>query len=141
MPGKAENDNNKLSFIRLPERRGGIGIRRGRSRRSAKCGRQGYPVKRSRIEPYLKEARERSGTTSVTDVGIQIMYESRGATDEEIQLFCDLLDTASDIRVHDWQIDSIIQEEAGAYFAGSKPIDLVADIIENRVDNYRIEMQ
>jgi hypothetical protein len=52
-----------------------------------------------------------------------------------------LLDTASEIRVYDQQIDLIIKEEASAYFSGNKSVETVADIIENRVGIYVKEIK
>ena len=96
----------------------------------------GYPVKRSSIEPIIEFAKKGGGFSSYFDYGIDISYEDRGATDEEIELFLDLLDTASKIRVFDQEIDSIIKEEASFYFSGIKSVIEVVDIIENRVGIY-----
>jgi hypothetical protein len=46
------------------------------------------------------------------------------------------MDSADTIRIYDQQSDQIIKEEAGAYFAGQKPVGEVVDIIENRVGIY-----
>jgi hypothetical protein len=51
------------------------------------------------------------------------------------------MDTADTIRAHDRQIEQIIKEEAGAYFAGQKTVGEVVGIIENRVGVYVREMK
>jgi len=97
-----------------------------------------YPVRRNNIEGYLKYAREITGTYGG---GPGFSYEGRPATAEEIRAFLKLLDTVSEIRLFDQQIDNIIKEEAGSYFAGSKPLDSVVDVIANRVGIYVMEIK
>ncbi|MDR0221286.1 MAG: extracellular solute-binding protein [Lachnospiraceae bacterium] len=94
----------------------------------------GYPLMKSCMAPRIEFAKEGGWSTTITD--IEIAYEARGATDEDIELFLHMMDTVDTIRVSDWQIDAIVKEEAGAYFSGSKPVKEVADIIENRVGTY-----
>jgi ABC-type glycerol-3-phosphate transport system substrate-binding protein len=101
----------------------------------------GYPVKRSAIEPLIEAVKRGGGTAGASGDGYEVSYEVRGATDAEIELFLNLLDTADEIRVFDQLIDAIIKEEAGAYFSGDKSVGEVADIIENRVGMYVKEMR
>jgi ABC-type glycerol-3-phosphate transport system substrate-binding protein len=96
----------------------------------------GYPVKKSCLESYLESAKEGGGSISMHDADLDISFEVRGASDADIELFLHLMDTADTIRAYDQQIDQIIKEEAGAYFAGQKPVGEVVDIIENRVGIY-----
>jgi ABC-type glycerol-3-phosphate transport system substrate-binding protein len=103
----------------------------------------GYPVKRSSIEGKLTSARERSGVGGVNDGrgDIVISFDVHGATFDEINLFLEMLERATEIRVADIQVDSIIKEEAGAYFSGQKSVEEVVAIIENRVGIYVKELR
>ena len=103
----------------------------------------GLPVKRSSIERRATAAKNYSGWGGVGDQhgDLYVSYEIRGATDEEINLFLDLLEQANEIRVFDRQIDDIIKEEAGHYFNGDKSVGAVADVIENRVGIYVKEIK
>ncbi|MCL2050186.1 MAG: extracellular solute-binding protein [Lachnospiraceae bacterium] len=102
-----------------------------------------YPVKLSSLSNYLDYAKKGygGGTISIIDDGIDVSYEVRGATDDEINLFLSLLEAASEIRIFDQQIDGIIKEEAGAFFAGNKAVEEVALVIENRVGIYIKELK
>ena len=103
----------------------------------SKDGLNGYPVKRSSIEPTIEWAKKGGGTIGGGFIDNDyISIERHGATDEEIKQFLDLLDTANEIRIYDMQIDSIIKEESEYYFNGNKSVDEVVNIIENRVGVY-----
>lgn len=97
-----------------------------------------FPVKRDSIEPIIDEIKEMSGAynNASDDQGFYISYVQRPVTDEEIELFLDLLEIANEIRIFDQEVDKIIKEEARAYFIGSKTLTEVADIVENRVRLY-----
>ncbi|WMC93050.1 extracellular solute-binding protein [Kineothrix sp. MB12-C1] len=63
------------------------------------------------------------------------------ASSEDAQRILDLIQNA-DTAVHiSPDIDKIIQEEAVFYFNGTKPIEEVVDVIENRIRTYVNEMQ
>ena len=96
----------------------------------------GYQIKRSSMERQIEASQKARGEAGATGDGINVQYELHGTSDEEVRIFREILNTASRIRMFDYQIDMIIKEEAGAYFSGSKPLDVVADIIENRVQVY-----
>ncbi len=57
-------------------------------------------------------------------------------TQEEVELFTDLINSTHRVGGYDNKIMEIIQEEAKAYFAGDKSVDEVVDIIQNRVSTY-----
>jgi len=97
-----------------------------------------YPVRRDNIESYLAYAREMS---FYSGLGPGFGFDARPATEAEIRAFLVLLDTASEIRLFDQQIDNIIKEEAGSYFSGNKPLDSVVDVISNRVGIYVMEIK
>ena len=58
------------------------------------------------------------------------------STQEEAELFTDLINSTHKVGGYDYKIMEIIQEEAKAYFAGDKSVDEVVDIIQNRVSTY-----
>jgi ABC-type glycerol-3-phosphate transport system substrate-binding protein len=62
-------------------------------------------------------------------------------TDEERQIFRDVINSAEKARVRDKQVDMIIMEEVGAYFSGQKTVEEVTDIIASRVGIYVNEMK
>lgn len=58
------------------------------------------------------------------------------ATEEEIEQLMECIQCATLVDYDHWEIDYIIREEAEAYYAGDKSVDEVAEIIQNRVQNY-----
>ena len=56
-------------------------------------------------------------------------------TDEDNQRVYDLISGAVELK-YDPDVINIIIEEAGAYFSGQKSAKEVAEIIQNRVQNY-----
>jgi hypothetical protein len=67
-------------------------------------------------------------------------YDYHTPTSEEVELTLKLLQKARPVseRLSDAVIN-IIQEEAAAYFQGQKSVEEVADIIQNRLQNYMNE--
>lgn len=63
-------------------------------------------------------------------------YEYHKVTAEEAQRFDDLVNSVGRIELMDQTIYNIIQEVAGAYFAGDKTLDETAALIQNRVKLY-----
>lgn len=61
-------------------------------------------------------------------------------TDEDNQRVYDLISGAAEGNYNDSVID-IVCEEAGAYFSGQKSAEEVAEVIQNRVQNYLNEQQ
>ncbi|MBR3509139.1 MAG: extracellular solute-binding protein [Lachnospiraceae bacterium] len=69
--------------------------------------------------------------------GSEWTYEYRPITKEEVDMVEKLLDGAKAINMSlDQELNSIIDEEAEYYFSGSKSVDEVANIIQNRVNLY-----
>ncbi|MBQ6735495.1 MAG: carbohydrate ABC transporter substrate-binding protein [Lachnospiraceae bacterium] len=81
---------------------------------------------------YLKEDLQKAVGQKV-DHGGGIVTE---ITEEDIRKFRELLDSATVYLFNRPVIIEIIEEEAKAYFAGSKSVDEVADVIQNRVQLY-----
>jgi ABC-type glycerol-3-phosphate transport system substrate-binding protein len=63
-------------------------------------------------------------------------YEYRDVTQEEVDLFLELVAEASPASDTDDQIMSIITEETESYFAGQKSVDDVASVIQSRIQLY-----
>ena len=57
-------------------------------------------------------------------------------TQEQVDDFKTLIDGATPGGAYDTDIQEILQDEAGAYFAGDKTADEVAKLIQNRVSIY-----
>jgi ABC-type glycerol-3-phosphate transport system substrate-binding protein len=76
-------------------------------------------------------------TTSVGSEKIDI-YAAR---EEDIQAILAVINGADKIRVWNAQVSSIVYEEAGAFFSGSKSAEEAADIMENRIRIYMDELK
>lgn len=98
----------------------------------------GYPILKSSLEKQIEQTKEASGwiMSSSADGEIIENFELRGATDEEVETFQNLIDSVDKAVTWDEQISRIITEEAGAYFNNSKTAEEVADIVENRINVY-----
>lgn len=75
------------------------------------------------------------GSSSADGEHMEII-EYEGATEEELQIFQDMIDNVDKSVSWDQQISLIIAEEAGAYFSGNKTAEEVADVVENRINIY-----
>lgn len=62
--------------------------------------------------------------------------EIKPSSQEEVDMYTELINNTKKISGYDNAIMEIIQEEAKAYFAGEKSLDDTADIIQNRVKTY-----
>ena len=77
------------------------------------------------------------GWTMTGSDGSQWTYEYRPITKEEVDMVETLLAGAKAINISlDNQLSTIISEEAEYYFSGSKSVDEVVNIIQNRVNLY-----
>jgi ABC-type glycerol-3-phosphate transport system substrate-binding protein len=62
--------------------------------------------------------------------------EIKPSSQEEVDMYTDLINSTKKVSGYDNEIMEIIQEEAKAYFAGEKSLDDTAAIIQNRVKTY-----
>lgn len=97
----------------------------------------GYPVKKNAMAERIEKEKKPRGSEGIRyEDGLEFYFEYRDVTDEELEAFYDLINRADKVRVYDREVAKIINEEAGAYFNGSKSLTEVADIVENRVQLY-----
>ena len=89
------------------------------------------------LEAQALEYRNDSGHTRV-EYPDGWQYEYHAATEEEIAQVYDVLENARFDTVSA-EVLTIITEEAESFFLGQKPVDVVAQIIQNRVQNYMEE--
>ena len=66
----------------------------------------------------------------------EIVEARETVTQEQVDDFKTLIDGATPGGAYDTDIQEIIQDEAGAYFAGDKTADEVAKLIQSRVSIY-----
>ncbi|MBO4862731.1 MAG: hypothetical protein J5517_00045 [Eubacterium sp.] len=104
------------------------------------------PTRKDAFEVYLenqkvtKETTDKYGNTIYPHEGSygweDFEIESKPLTDEELQIFRDLVDSVSGQMEYNDNVVDIIAEEAEAYFKGDKSVDEVASIIQNRANTY-----
>ncbi len=89
-------------------------------------------------EPLLDENGEpiEEGAGSSVSYGSDWSYDYRKATQEEVDLVMELMETAKPVASTNDQIWTIIQEEAEPFFQGQKTAEEVAGIIQSRVGIY-----
>ncbi len=103
-----------------------------------------FPITVSAFDAALAEAMEKS---YYMEDGEKVYYDDYGwigeteytlepLNQEQVDAFKALVDGAMVSGVYDSDIMVIIEEEAGAYFAGDKSADEVANLIQNRVTIY-----
>lgn len=92
-------------------------------------GTRGFPARKSYLDEYL------SGLVGTKEVVGDIEYI---ITEEDTDFVMELLTnaTASSLRMHSSIVLDIIREEAAAYFAGAKTVEVVTEIIQNRIQLY-----
>ena len=104
-----------------------------------------FPIKRSVFESLAEKAKERPYYEN--DDGIKVYYEKtwwNGSytvnigvnTDEDNKRVTDFINSVENISRYDMQINSIINDEAAAYFDGRKSAKEAAEVIQSRVQNY-----
>ena len=62
-------------------------------------------------------------------------------TEEQKNIFMDLLHSTTKVNSYDENIMNIITEETGGYFAGQKTVDEVVKVIQNRANLYIAEQR
>ena len=109
---------------------------------------QDFPIKLSALEAkavkaqespyYLKSNGKKEYTGHTYIVGTEeIQLDELSA--EEVNTVLDFIKSITDITTSETTISNIIEEEAGAYYAGQKTTEEVADIIQSRVSIYLSE--
>ena len=100
----------------------------------------GFPANNKDLQKQIDEELKKAGQKTGGGVGWGDgeVYEYHYATQEEIDLFFDMLGKAklSPTNGGDQEIFTIIEEEIESYFSGQKSVDDVAKVIQSRVNLY-----
>lgn len=94
-----------------------------------------FPVQQKLLETLWKEAREKPLTNETGYERGDVSYVSRPMTEEEEDIFWQMLEHPI---YYQWQNDiwDIIEEEALPFFYGDKPAEKTAKAIDSRVQVY-----
>lgn len=71
-----------------------------------------------------------------TDRGSVDGFPYHAATDDQVDMILELIDSPAEIYTWNYTIRDIVQEEASAYFSGAKTLDETANLIQSRVSLY-----
>ncbi|MDE7287893.1 MAG: extracellular solute-binding protein, partial [Oscillospiraceae bacterium] len=80
--------------------------------------------------------------TRITAIGYMMigtsgyMIEDAKPTQADIDKVKEIINSTKQICRYNYTVTDIVNEEAGAYFSGSKSAEAVAEMIQNRVQNY-----
>ncbi|MDE6595246.1 MAG: extracellular solute-binding protein, partial [Oscillospiraceae bacterium] len=80
--------------------------------------------------------------TRITAIGYMMLGTSGNVigdakpTQADIDKVMDIINSTTQINRYNYTVTGIVTEEAGAYFSGSKSAEAVAEMIQNRVQNY-----
>jgi len=100
----------------------------------------GLPTSKAVLEKKLADAvqPEDSGTNSVSSMtsGGGFTYEYHKVTQEEADIFLTVIDTIGTVLRSDGSLNTIVMEEAAAYFAGTQTAERTAEIIQDRITTY-----
>lgn len=108
----------------------------------------GLMVKRSTLDKLAEEAMDASRYSSFTEYGYSVDmpvstmapmepdFWNKPLTQEQVDKVNEAIASATTVYRNENTIVSIIEEEAGAFFAGQKDVRTVADIIQSRVQIY-----
>lgn len=77
------------------------------------------------IEPY-------NSTWGYDDLEVEI----KPASQEQVDMYTDLVNSTKKVQDYDESLMEIVQEEAKTYFAGEKSLDETVKIIQNRIETY-----
>lgn len=100
---------------------------------------KGFHTRKDVLEEHLAWAMENSSLYCVKTInGEYYTYRDiQGEiTEKDIQQIRDLIQNTDKALMISADIDQIIEEEASFYFSGTKPVEEVVDVIENRVRTY-----
>lgn len=116
--------------------------------------RWGFPIRRSAYDAMMEEAMEpnymydENGEIMLDENGEpmessnmsygweDVTFELYSAKQEEVDQITNLIESVGGIMNYDLQWMSIVEEETGAFFAGQKTAEEVAEIIQSRVQIY-----
>jgi ABC-type glycerol-3-phosphate transport system substrate-binding protein len=100
-------------------------------------GKGGFPIRKAALEEHFEVVKTYHDDDVLwTPGGIFRRESNRELTEEEIAPVRDLIQNV-DTAWHELPyVDQIIEEEADFYFSGTKPVEEVVDVIENRVRTY-----
>ncbi|MDE6761965.1 MAG: extracellular solute-binding protein, partial [Lachnospiraceae bacterium] len=104
------------------------------------------PVRKDCLDMKIKKATTTEAYTdelgqevlpinSSSDLG-DILVNITPATQDEINMFMDLINNTKRVYYHNAVVNNIIQEEAAYYFMGEKNLEDTVKIIQNRVETY-----
>lgn len=100
---------------------------------------RGFSTRKDVLELQLQEAKDGfAGMMIGEDFNLP---EVKPVTQEEIERIRQLVMNVDTMAMYDYEITSIMLEEAASYFQGYKSADEVADMVENRIRIYVSEME
>lgn len=106
------------------------------------------PVRKSSLEKKAQKNMKEydPNATRLTVIGSMWLGTSGYMIDDEptqadIDKVMDIINSTTQINRYNYTVTEIVTEEAGAYFSGSKSAEAVAEMIQNRVQNYLDENQ
>ena len=102
------------------------------------------PVRRSSLEKKAQKNMQEfdPNATRITVIGYMSLGTSGNVIDDalptqaDIDKVMDIINSTTQINRYNYTVTDIVNEEAGAYFSGSKSAEAVAEMIQNRVQNY-----
>lgn len=116
----------------------------------------GFPIRKAKLDEMAKEAvqveywtdengdpiLDENGEPQIIGSSGSIAYQDgwsytyRKATQEEVDLILQLIDSARPISSSNSEVMTIINEEAEAFYKGQKSVDEVAKVIQSRIQIY-----
>lgn len=101
-----------------------------------------FPIRKDILKKLEEKAKQLEKDPDTGELTEPFIYAQNGEkihigvnTDEDIRRVYDIINGAVAVK-SDSEVIDIITEEAGAYLAGQKSAEQVAEIIQNRVQNY-----
>lgn len=112
-------------------------------------GIEDLPVRKSSLEKKAQKNMQEfdPNATRLTVIGYMMLGTSGNVigdakpTQSDIDKVMDIINSTTQINRNNYTVTEIVTEEAGAYFSGSKSAEAVAEMIQNRVQNYLDENQ
>ncbi len=96
---------------------------------------RGFSVRKDMLEKQLAESMSDVAEIPYS-IGEDFTVELKPASQEFVDSIRELIEDADTLSSYDYSVMSILVEEAGMYFGGSKTADEVADVAENRIQMY-----